>query len=245
MKKILLSVAILASTVLSANALGFDFTSGGGVTKSGSTVTGLSSVIALSNATININGTACEVSTLGSSGSVATLTITGSGVSIAMTSTASAAIAFKVYDTYIVPNGVGRVLTITCNPGDVVVLTTLSYTSGSATLAITGADKSSVNLTASTQETTTLTASGSAITITNTLNKYELTKVSINGQSTPTPTSINDTKVDNGAVVKTEYFNVIGGFLGADANVLPNGIYIKKLTYENGAIVSSKTILRK
>lgn len=184
MKKLFLAVALVAAS-LSANAVGLDFT-GGGVTVATTGATPvLPSSFTLSNATSAVNGTAIEVS-VGATAN-GSITLGASGVSFAYNNTTAAAkIVFKFYDTYFQPNGTNCVLNIATQVGDVVVISTKSYSSGAATLAITGADKSAATLLASTAETLTLTATGTQIAITNTANKYQVTKISINGAATVT-----------------------------------------------------------
>jgi hypothetical protein len=46
----------------------------------------------------------------------------------------------------------------------------------------------------------------------------------------------------NGEVVKEEYFNINGVKTSADFSTLGRGVYIKKLTYSNGAVQSSKMV---
>ena len=68
-------------------------------------------------------------------------------------------------------------------------------------------------------------------------------RVEINPASTTT--GINNPTIDHGTAVKTEYLTITGASAGIDPTALPNGIYIKKITYSDGAVVSQKTLLKK
>ncbi len=53
-------------------------------------------------------------------------------------------------------------------------------------------------------------------------------------------TKSRDLKAANGKIVSTEYYSITGKRIDAEASNLPKGVYIKKVTFENGKIASSK-----
>ncbi len=52
-------------------------------------------------------------------------------------------------------------------------------------------------------------------------------------------TDIDDVVI-TGTIVKTEYYGINGVFVADDVQKLSNGIYIKKVTYDSGQVVTSK-----
>lgn len=72
-----------------------------------------------------------------------------------------------------------------------------------------------------------------------------LTQAQINGiiQSKPTnntATAVDDIIYDKGDIVSTEYFSISGSKAGYNYKELQPGIYIKKVTYDNGSFETTK-----
>lgn len=55
-----------------------------------------------------------------------------------------------------------------------------------------------------------------------------------------TTTAIEDVTADKGNVLSTEYYSISGANVGSVFNQLKPGIYIKKCTYENGSVETTK-----
>jgi len=241
MKKLFTFFAALIIGAITVNATVYSF---GGVTSDKVTV---NSYAALSTDAIS-DTAVCQYNYTGVlMTSVMTLDInTLPNIELQYANTATKANFIKFYPNVVYTGGKNVAIIIsTVKVGDSIIIHTTAKGASACTWTVTNGTTSSTLTGIDNTKWYDLRFKATATTVTlkETGNGFKLS--TINWFSPPPSTGINNATVDNGAIVKTEYFNVVGGFLGADANALPNGIYIKKLTYENGAIVSSKTILRK
>jgi hypothetical protein len=65
--------------------------------------------------------------------------------------------------------------------------------------------------------------------------------ITVSSSATP----VSEVNSDLGKITHTDFYSVTGNSLGSNSNSLPNGIYIEKDTYENGAVISKKIAIRK
>src|SRR5574344_1738301 len=159
MKKFLLSAAVLCAAI-SANAIGFDYTS--------------TSIYNLNITDVFTNLVNCKIEQTAAP-ATGKGEITGKN-SIVLVSDGDASVEvggitfswnnkenctmLKQYGNYIQPNGSNRVVTIPTKSGDKITINVVENADG---VAVTGADVTSINLKGGDNE---LTASGSAITLT-------------------------------------------------------------------------------
>lgn len=217
MKKFLLSAAVLCAAI-SANAIGFDYTS--------TSIYNLNITDVFTNlVNCKIEQTAVPATEKGE--------ITGKN-SIVLVSDGEASVEvggitfswkskaedvmLKQYGNYIQPNGTNRVVTIPTKSGDKI---TINVKEAAAGVTVTGADVNSIDLKGGDNE---LTATGSAITLT--IGSAKPKFIAITGSSVAAIVSAET----SANVVETYYMNLAGQKMAAPVQ----GINIKVQVLDNG-----------
>ncbi len=178
MRKLFIVVAFISS-FLTVSAQGFDFTNGGFSKNFTDMVTSDFTLVDTIIAGTEPYG--YYLVKIAESNLEETLTINGSNVSFSYEDSDVGRLAFKAYDTYIQPNGPNRTMTISgLSPGDEIKLYTKLYMHN-GDLEVTGATSSTITLSEYMDDTTTLIATDTEISIVNIVSKYQLTKLTING----------------------------------------------------------------
>jgi hypothetical protein len=229
-----------------------------------------SKVLSFSSSDVNTSIQSTITKTTNYFGNSFTWTLTASGTTDYIQIVSSSKVCDSISFAYRVnPEGTGsygsyRTIEFAVNPGDTVVVYAVAGTSANArwlrlqrsstasdtvgiqapisTYSVASTVKTGVTNTVPKLTFPVITAAGTADLYSTSGGMY-IYRVEINPQITTT--GINNVTVNNGKVIKTEYYTITGCYVGTDSSILSNGFYVKKLTYDNGAVTSNKIFLKK